>query len=584
MRTNKKPTRSKAGGLSPWFLLAELKVNSASPPGPLEHMLLHPSLFPRTPYATMCANHAYREERGWDFKIIVTTASNTGFRGAVVFLPDPTQQTPQPTPDIIWSAIMNRTGAWMSSTGTGESQIHIKVDGATRRLSNAKPVGADNWTGFATGSLVIYLTDPPIGLAETTTGNGVRITILARPHLQLFSPIAGFMDWVTSHDQPGPGPTPTEVRFRISIGSVDTSMQPYLNSHTASAWLAGGYYLDVTNLWNRTTAPYINAGELWVFAIYTCNPRAVDWRDNDSKVKEPGFFVTWEEPGSGVVQLVGFEDIQNARLQADGQTGSIPHGAECCIAYHSEDIPKWNQRWDGITGSVDWELVYKGPNAYRLGDPKTGTIPDVPWPGRPLRLAPRLPPAAPTRLSPTELGQRTGTPRDSASQAATSDGGLRTEIDNLRSVVADMWTTLMTSGQPQIPCCNRLPPGHQTTERLISLIGSSVDNEPYPTSSPNNLGCQYSAIPTPLPQTPASTASLTDLTAYSNCFGGPTPSMLPHTGQERSPSTLASHECPGCDDPSCDDCFEDELVEVQVDAGQLATALSLLDLRSPAPL
>lgn len=564
----------------PWFLLAELAVDSATPAGQLENMLLHPSNFPRTPYASVCSNYAYREEFAWEFRIIVTTAANTGFRGAIILVPDPTQQAPPATSSIIWSAIMNKSGAWMSSTGTGESRVRIKTTSATRRLSNARPQHSDNWTGFATGSLVVYLVDPPIGLAQTATGNTVRVTILARPELRCYQPIAGWLDWTQTEPTPGPGPSPQPSSFRLQF-TATASMADVLNDHQASAWLAGGYYLDMTQLVRNTQQPWLQQGELWAFSIYICNPRARDWQDNDSATKEPGFFVTWQEPASSVVQLVGFEDLKYARYQADEQTGSIPHGAECCICYHTSDIPSWQDRWTGVTATIDFQLVYKGPKAYRVDGRGSSNNPQGPvgWPTQPMG---RQVPAVRARSSPTGPAQPSGTLPSSGNPAPTSETGLHAEINNLRSVVTDLWTTLMLSGIQPTSYSERLLLSRPPTP-APSWIGSSVDNENYsstPPAYPNNWphltpGCAAQTASCNCSPSRQNTPPL-DLISWSSLQAPTIDATAPPTGSALLPNISALPSCPGCDNENCDDCFEDELVETVVDAEQLTRALSLL--------
>lgn len=520
---NKAPTQNKAPrrakprmpGVNPWFLLGEFKVSSSQAPGPLEEILLHPTEFPTSPYATQTAHHTHRREKHWQLEIQVTTATNTGFRAAAILLPDPQMVTRNIPPGLIWSAVLNGTGAMMSSTGTGHTRAKLRVPQTTGLLSNAPPPGP-NWTGFAAGSLIIYLLDPPIGLTGTSE---VNITILARVDMDLVGPMAGFSAWAAQVD-PKPGPPGPGGSWVINVSDPEQSMA--VNDHVGSAWLAGGYYWRLDN-----TRPSWAKGELWVGGVYKASHAAKDWQDNYAQRKTPIYFVIWREPGSETTQVVGFENLRDAKNQADGHTGSVPPQAECCLYYHDGGTAKWPEKWEGIVAGTQlaFTLEYKGENAWLLWKANNSQS-----------MRPRI------------LGEGQGL-QNSRLWSPGQIGGTGPWWPNHPP------TTLATSTQPQLSLQPDIAALQQECNQLRTLCrqlsGLSV-HSPLPPGTPVDP-------PTP-PSSPlrsgSSTPSWTQWwDALATLRGRPkTPPSSSKTSGITSPD---APRCRGCKNLDCDDCFED---------------------------
>lgn len=567
----RKPKKSRRRMVSdnraPWWLLAEFSVTSTTPAGPLETIVLHPTLFPDTPYQTQCAHHTHRRERMWELDIRVTTASTTGLRAAVLFLADPRMISTALPSSLIWSAVMNKQGTLATSTGTGQTRTRFHVPTTTPLLSNAAPDSSLglNLTGFAAGVVGVYLLDPPIGLSGNSK---VSITVLARVSMDQHGPVTGFLGW-SSKPQPGPGPGPKPPPGPVAGFSVTIrgNFPMPLNDHTASAWLAGGYYWRI----DKQGAGW--AGEIWTHAIYQITQHPpYNWQDNDQKNKYPKFLVTWVEPASSVCQVVGFELYQDAYNQAAGHTGSVPHGAECCITYN-QAAPTYGDRFEGMIPTEDNVLQFQ---LLKKTDQSTiwrqdGSV------GRTYDLLPDHPARFPG-IGPGQTGM---TGALSVNPPATSLIGLTNEIQTLRSTVSglqtlchDLMSNLPTSTPPSSPF-RPIP-----TKAPRSWLQSLASLNPF-TSFSNNLQPTSSQPSTPLPPPqPTSTqscpaslaASPANLPFFStNLADWPTPSApspaysLPANvptqlpiGYEQLPPTWELLECPGCDDPNCDDCFEDD--------------------------
>lgn len=556
-RKPQKVSRSVNG--SPWWLMAELKVSSNTPPGPLEGIVLHPTLFPDTPYATQCAHHTHRKEQWWELDIRVTTAANTGFRAAVLFLADPRMAHVKLPSQLVWSAVLNRTGTLATSTGTGQHRTKFHVPSTTPMLSNANPdpTLGNNLVGFAAGMVAIQLLDPPIGL---TGDSQVNITILARVNLQLIGPITGFMSWTVTPPPgptPGPQPQPTGSSFSWTVSATGSMA---LNDHTASAWLAGGYYLKIES-GNRGIT-----GEVWSFAIYQIeNHPPKDWEDNDSVVKQPEFLVTWEEPGSPVLQVVGFQFYQDAWNQAAGHTGKVPHGAELCIRYHNGGEVAWGDKFRGLGDQsvIVFNLLKKTPQSQLWRSTRS-----LNSEGRGLFTVPA--PTLKTEVSPL-------------SQPPTSLLGLTSEINILKSAIQELKTTCeqlainSTSSSQQSEPSN---PSHQRTQAWVQSLANWAPSfnwltgqRPKPCinltqSSPPSINCASAveqslphSIPSHIQQQPLpleSTSWPSNSSLYSLHSAPAAMQMQQPTGCRQLPNDWDLPECPGCDDPDCEDCFEDD--------------------------
>lgn len=529
-------------------------------PGPLEIILLHPTTFPNTPYNTQCQHHTHRREHLWEVDIRVTTAANTGFRASVLFLADPRLIGKQLPADIIWSAVLNHTGAIATSTGTGSTKARFHVPSTTPLLSNAYiPDGAGaNVTGFAAGTVVVYLLDPPIGI----TGNShVIVTVLARVKLTQVGPITGYMNWTTqSSPGPGPGPVPppqpTQEGFRLSVGG--SQIIP-LNAHSASAWLAGGCY------WKLPEAPGADfKGEILGFSVYQIvNHAAYNWMDNDRTEKTPRYLVTWEEPGSAIHQVVGFENYNDAKNQADGETGLVPHGAECCIIYNWADV-KWAERFQGMTDAstdMNFQLVYRSSQA-------------VSWWKQP--AARKVFPPRGSQLPATSPAPTGRTAGYSLNQPSTTVDGLTREIASLQNIVRDLQNScleLMNTLPPSRACSE--PDHHRGTPLSWLRSLSPFTGLRAQSTSPAHLS--PTQLPTPLESSVDSWTSWPDPSISSRPHSAPAAETTqPPTGCRQLPCDWALPECPGCDNPDCDDCFEDDVVTLPSSIGSVDSLVGAL--------
>lgn len=315
-----------------WWLMGQFQVSSTTPSGPLELMVLHPTTFPGTPYAAMCMHHTHRIEHRWELNIEITTATTTGARVAVFALPDPDWNPGTIPPEMVWGSCLNGMGTLATVTGTGQHRSRFVMTTSTRRLSNAVPP-TSNYLGYAAAVIVVYLLEKPIAL--TSTG-ALTITVMARVSMQVVNPIPGFLAFATA-PMPGPGPEPhpTTAAWSIQIAnSKATTNIPstWYNSHTGSAWLAGGIYLKLPDT-RPTSGDYIVSGNPRGFTVYTLTVNATNWHNNRGTTRTPKYFTTWYEPLSSVCQIVGFEQLENAINQAKGETGLIPSGVESCLIY-----------------------------------------------------------------------------------------------------------------------------------------------------------------------------------------------------------------------------------------------------------
>lgn len=562
-----RPRRVKPRGLNlPWFLLGEFAVTADTPPGPLETLLLHPTEFPETPYATACSHHTHRTEHYWEFQTQVTTAANTGLRAALVLLPDPRLDPNQLTSNLAWSAILAKQGAMMTSTGQGVTTSRLHAPPTTTLLSNAAPPqGTGSWVGFAMGSVCIYLLDSPIGL---TSNSKVTITVLARPHLTVHYPLTGFVAWTTSHVQP----TPQGVGWSMTIEDPATN-EINTNSHTASASLAGGCYWRLDN-----TRPSWCKGPLWCFAIYTCDHQGVDWQDNDSQSHEPHFYVIWRETGSTTTQVVGFAQFRDARNQVDGYYLQVPHAAELCISYQSATV-HYDQRWAGLTAGslVSFTLVYKHPSSYQIWSEGSASNtrpravdPELMRARQPPGNTRQLPGAAPQwPPPPTEHAPTGGTEGSQLSPLATTVHGLAGLVRGLAQQLTHLTQELqeLKASSPLLT-----PPSRQSLQSLgtpvdgtplsfgtssLSVASAPPGVQSWSTTQPQTHSTSNRFESHSTPRQRPSSALPASSTLWSP-FLDPAEETTPQaTGCRRLPSEWELPACPGCTNPECDDCFED---------------------------
>lgn len=571
--TGPRRRRSNAG---PWFLMSEFHVNASMAPGPIGKLLLHPTMFPNTPYQSQCSNHTHRREHGWDIDIQVTTAASTGFRAAVVILADP-QFVDTPLPNsMIWSAVLSNQGAMMTSTGTGMSRTRLQVPAVTTRLSNASiPAGASSIVGFSAGYLTVHLLDPPIGI---TGDSSVRVTVLGRVKLTVEGPMSGFLQWTTNHGgAPHPAPGPTSA---WTVKPVAPNKTMPTNDHIGSAWLAGGFYLKMPTSSQSNWMEASWSGTVMVFGVYTCSHQGVDWQDNRSETFEPNYYVMWQEPGSWVCQVVGFVDYNDAKNQADGHTGMIGGGKELCLRYHNGRDPQWDQRFEGVTAGQDitFTLVYKGSRAWEYWK-SNNTSNFAAGPGA-VGARATLPPNYP--CAPT-----TATPLSSSTQVQHLVDSLTRQLQDCQRVIQTLQRESQTSRPRWHPSLASLPEGssvdppmweHHLTPSLPPSSSASTPAwiewwnglpQPPRLSRPQTANCPrltpdlQSCLPTRSASAPPS-CSMDLLSPMrpppSEATSHPAPGdgTQAATGSNNLPREPALPECPGCNDPTCDDCFTDE--------------------------
>lgn len=212
-------------------------------------------------------------------------------------------------------------GTMVTATGTTGRAARFTVTTSTDKMSNSKPT-MGSWVGHAAGILVVYLLDPPHALQGD---QGLTITVMARVDMTVYNPMPGFLAWA---DEEKPSPTPQGGTLQQKVSSVGGTIPA--NNHTGTAWLAGGMYWQLVSgsTWSTDLT-----GELWVYAVYTSSHHPYNWENNDKAKFDPRYLVTWHEPSSGVIQMVGFVNYATAQAQAAGHTGMVPHGAELALQY-----------------------------------------------------------------------------------------------------------------------------------------------------------------------------------------------------------------------------------------------------------
>lgn len=324
---------------TPWFVAASGSITPRSPAGVLMQAQMHPASFPETPYSRACHDFTQRVERRIQLQLRCTTATTTGCRIACVVINDPTWNDQEPTYDLVQSMVANGRGCEFTVTGTQTFQRNFHVETTTRLLSNAMSAG--NTTGISCGVVVVYLLSPPIALA----GDGAfNWSLQMQVVLDLHGPTAGFMEFAQSGNIT-PSPAVTSWSLVLTKDAAAQAIHSnWWNSHSGSAWLAGGCYIRFPSTQPTTEDVVTITGTPCLFAVYQCNAATRGWMNNDSKVDVVAYIVTWEEPSSSVQQWVGFRpgDLKYAQAQAVGHTGAIPHGKEMCARYQTLNNVKWS--------------------------------------------------------------------------------------------------------------------------------------------------------------------------------------------------------------------------------------------------
>lgn len=317
-------------------------------------VMLHPANFSGTPYAALCAHYTQRREVNWRFQIRVTCATTTGARFCFMVVNDPAWDQNVMTKEMATNFVTNRRGLEVTVTSTATVTRQFSVQGATRHLSNAPPA-ENNALGYSGGMLVGFLLDPPVGITGPAVLNW---QLSAQVELDLFNPASGFVDFATGSNQDLPV---HHASFQIVVGNTDTAIpDTWRNSHPASSWLDGGWYLKIppTRPVQVSTADLSLTGTVLTFAIYSCSAAATNWQNDYQQEEQPRYFVTWHEPAANNLMIVGFNDLQAARAQAGGHTGLLHHGQECCLHYN----------WPSDTNQQKWTFYFTFPpaNLFRL--------------------------------------------------------------------------------------------------------------------------------------------------------------------------------------------------------------------------
>lgn len=326
-----------------WFHCGSGEIGTATAAVVLQQTVLHPTNFQGTPYFDMTNNYCTRVEEMISFQLRCTTATTTGARLGVILINDPSWNNQTMTRELALSMIANGKGSEVTVTNTTTQTRNFKP--GSKRLSNSSPPEGANFYGYASGLLVVVLLDPPVAIG----GSGVlKWDMMMRLHLSVAEPVAGFGSFASGT---GTDVEPTEVSFSIHLQAAALDTTPaagtWRNDHTGTTWLAGGWYMRFPSSRPKVligdqgqTDGITVTGTPLTFAVYELATTAGEWENNDGERHVPYYFVTWHEPGSGVVQVVGFrkEHKNYAIDQAKGSTGAIPHGAELCFRYTTQHM------------------------------------------------------------------------------------------------------------------------------------------------------------------------------------------------------------------------------------------------------
>lgn len=341
----------------------------------------------------MLANCTQRQEARWEMQAFVTTATFTGCRLGILALSDPGYDGASLSPQLVWGAIMNQKGTMVEASGTSGKRTKFAVATPTHALSNATPPQPNNMVGYAAAVAILYCLQAPIALHETMD---LSVTVMARCLIRCSNPIPGYALYQTpiahtDHNVPE-GAKPTWILNVAATPYNDTKpgasstmyRGEWVKSHNGGAWLAGGYYMyfmhwgqaapkdgvPSTNTTSSGYGPVTIYGDPKRCCVYTTDDTFPLWQDNDKANKRPKYFVTHVNPIHHSVWLVGFQLLEHAMMQARGDTGMVPHGAELCIRYNQ--IPTWQESFPKSTGStidLKFYLLYESEKPYPFGGP-----------------------------------------------------------------------------------------------------------------------------------------------------------------------------------------------------------------------
>ncbi|ARK19507.1 polyprotein [Salmovirus WFRC1] len=348
----KRPRRRRQAGSrtgqtddSQWFMIHREAISTSTQSGVLFSSILHPSLFPATPYYTRCSNFTHRIERSWEFRIMITTASFTGSRVAVIPVNDPSPDAVM-SETVAFQQVANGRAAIATSTGASDQRSFVKMYGATTTLSNANPSVQSSLVGFSVGTFFVYLLDPPIGLAQ---GAALLVTVLARVALTVVGPFTGFLTFEANPTDHGAPP----VELKISDVTKDRSFI----THSKSSYLDFGRYLAIEG-----PSVTLDSAE-WAVKpefsrIYaSLSPPADSWYNNQDEKIMPEFY-TEGDLGGGVHVMIGWPTIQDARTFTVSPSSVVNGRALGFGSTDSKAKKKWSETWSGGSESGQRSIFF----------------------------------------------------------------------------------------------------------------------------------------------------------------------------------------------------------------------------------
>lgn len=547
-----------------WFPLISGTLQSTQPQGTLDVVWLHPQNFPNTPYSSACENFSNRRESYWEFRVEITTATTTGVRIAAVTITDPTFNG-ELDPPMVWSMLANGNGAMVTTQGSGRRHT-LRPPRATLTLSNG-PLPEGSKLGFSLGAFCLYCLDPPFGI---TTGS-LNYTVLARVSVTGHGAAPGFLNWAATpvdpyNPTPPPHPTPGQTidwQMIITPGGSDRNGFPHQWTipHSGGAWLAGGVYLGFPNpggappTYNNKVPPsdegqgqaYLatptptGPGPL-IGAVYTSTTQFGTWQASYGLHAQPTYFAVFWHP-SGFVYLIGFQDFEDAKNQAIGNTGAVRRNSELAPRY-SGTIYIDNIFGHGApsTGNitVSFCLAWKSPQATPVYKGTFTTLTGDSVAPMSLALQDNLPPWA-------------NQPATQEASALTSPASAEAHSLN--------WRTYNPSSQPSSLMVR--PPTHSSQQQTS---GSETSPPSPPLTTPNNSEQSQISPAEPLlnPQamgtmldllTRQFSQMLQNLGSFSNLPNPPTASSQHSQSTSESPESLIDFDSepePPSDDSEVD--------------------------------
>lgn len=350
---------------SEWFVMYSRQICSLSPgQGVLFQSILHPMLFPNTPYFARCQNFTHRIERFWEFEIMITAAVTTGVRIAAVPVDDPSPQ-PAMNPIVAYQQVANRRAALAAVTGTVDVRARIKMVTSTMKLSNATPQRLSSLVGFSSGTIFLVNLDPPVGVNTSTC---LTVTLLARVSLQEFGPFTGFMVFEN---------LPPEGNYTMKVTDC-TQVVPFETHHGGSGYLDGNTYLAILSDGKPPSGVTWDPDIIKPGQIYTSMPKAKQgaWKNTDSVVITPTYFCV-AELSAGNNVFVGFTDLQQARTFL-----VAPHSVMSGAVIGVDKTKKWFEAFESTstTGNLWIYFVTLGSMANLVAG-RNFRAPMAPHPG-----------------------------------------------------------------------------------------------------------------------------------------------------------------------------------------------------------